>query len=51
MLHSIGEKPGKGTYTCISCSNWTVKLKSSKDPLPTCGVCGSGQKVKYFKIG
>ena len=50
MLYNIGEKPGKGTYQCTSCSQWTVTLDDDDDRLPPCGNCGSGQHVKYRKI-
>ena len=50
MLYDIGEKPGKGTYQCVSCSSWTVTLDDDNDRLPPCGRCGKGQHVKYRKI-
>ena len=50
MLYDIGEKPGKGTYQCTSCSDWTVTLDDDSDVLPPCGKCGKGQSIKYRKI-
>lgn len=50
-LYDIGEKPGKGTYRCVNCKKWTVTLDDDDDQLPPCGTCGSGQHVKYEKIG
>ena len=49
-MYSIGEKPGKGTYQCVSCSSWKVTLDDDDDRLPPCGHCGAGQNVKYRKI-
>ena len=49
-LYNIGEKPGKGTYRCVSCRTWTVTLDDDDDRLPPCGNCGSGQHVKYEKL-
>lgn len=49
-MYSIGEKPGKGTYECTSCNRWQVTLDDDDDRLPPCGICGSGQNVKYRKI-
>jgi hypothetical protein len=51
MSYDIGEKPGKGTYQCLSCEEWTVTLDDDDDRLPPCGICGKGQHVKYRKIG
>ena len=50
MYFDIGEKPGRGTYLCVSCNNWTVTLDDDDDKLPPCGKCGRGQNVKYKKI-
>ncbi len=47
-MHSIGEKPGKGTYACTNC-NWQVRLDDDSDRLPPCGKCGKGQHTKYIK--
>ena len=50
MLYNIGEKPGEGTYQCVSCDDWTVTLDYDDDQLPPCANCGSRQDVKYRKI-
>ena len=50
MLYNIGEKPGKGTYECVSCRKWRVTLDDDDDRLPPWGTCGSGQDVKYRKV-
>lgn len=34
MLYDIGEKPGKGTYRCVSCDAWEVRLDDDSDRLP-----------------
>ena len=47
MLYDIGEKPGKGTYRCTTCEEWTVTLDDDDDRLPPCGVCPAGTRVKY----
>lgn len=48
-MFSIGEKPGKGTYECVSCKGkWKINLEENA-PLPPCGTCGKGQEVKYQK--
>ncbi len=50
-MFRIGEKPGAGTYECVSCkADWRVELEADK-PLPPCGTCGQGQNVKYQKVG
>ena len=49
-MYDIGEKPGKGTYDCVTCKNWRVTLNDDTDRLPPCGHCGDGQDVKYVKI-
>lgn len=46
MIHSIGEKPGKGKYCCTECG-WDVTLDDHDDTLPPCGNCGKGQETKY----
>ncbi|MCP4228855.1 MAG: zinc ribbon-containing protein [bacterium] len=33
-----GQKPGKGTYTCIKCGT-TVTLDDATDTLPPCPKC------------
>ncbi|WP_041277594.1 zinc ribbon-containing protein [Desulfotalea psychrophila] len=37
-MASTGEKPGKGTYTCISCGK-KVRLDDNNDTLPPCPRC------------
>lgn len=37
-MHTTGEKPGKGTYTCFSCGQ-KVRLDDSSDRLPPCPKC------------
>lgn len=50
MSYNIGEKPGKGTYQCTTCNDWTVTLDDDDDRLPPCGKCGSGQTTTYRKV-
>ena len=33
---AAGERPGKGTYRCMTC-NWRVVVEKERDPLPPCG--------------
>ncbi len=49
MAHSIGSKPGKGTYACNKC-DWRVKLDDADDRLPPCGNCGKNADVTYRKV-
>jgi len=50
MTYDIGEKPGKGTYQCTTCTKWKVTLDDSSDRLPPCGNCAKGARVKYRKV-
>lgn len=38
MSYRTGEKPGKGTYTCVNCGT-TVTLDDDDDRLPPCPKC------------
>ena len=46
-MHNTGEKPGMGTYVCISCGQ-TVSLDEDTDRLPPCPNC---HETTYKKIG
>lgn len=48
MSHSIGEKPGKGTYR--DDYGHTITLDSSDDALPPCGICGAGQNTNWTSV-
>lgn len=37
-MSTTGEKPGKGTYTCIECGQ-TIHLDDPTDTLPPCPKC------------
>ena len=37
-MHTTGETPGAGTYTCTNCGQ-TVVLNDSTDKLPPCPKC------------
>ena len=50
MIYNVGQKPGKGIYTCTTPNcNWTVRLDDDSDRLPPCGNCGKGQNTQYTK--
>lgn len=44
-MYSTGEKPGKGTYQCISCGQKVV-LDDQDDTLPPCPRCDKTQFTK-----
>ncbi|QEZ05373.1 zinc ribbon-containing protein, partial [Listeria monocytogenes] len=44
-MHSTGEKPGTGTYTCTMCAQKVV-LDDKTDKLPPCPKC---QNTNYSK--
>ena len=44
-MHTTGEKPGKGTYICISCGTRVV-LDDNTDTLPPCPKC---HKTAFYK--
>ncbi|EAC2630730.1 zinc ribbon-containing protein [Listeria monocytogenes] len=44
-MHSTGEKPGTGTYTCTMCAQKVV-LDDKSDKLPPCPKC---QNTNYSK--
>jgi len=46
-MPNTGEKPGKGTYKCLSCGE-TVRLDDTDDRLPPCPKCS---KTFYIKVG
>ena len=46
-MFTTGQKPGKGTYQCVSCGQLVV-LDDHTDTLPPCPKCG---RTRYFKIG
>ncbi|EOA5939524.1 hypothetical protein C7N31_RS07970 [Enterococcus hirae] len=46
MVHTTGEKPGKGNYTCTQCGT-VVKLDDTTDTLPPCGKCANTQFIKH----
>ncbi len=37
-MQRTGEKPGAGTYTCVSCGN-KVTLEDHSNRLPLCTTC------------
>ncbi len=39
-MSKAGEKPGKGTYTCVVCG-WETTLEDENAVLPVCPVCGA----------
>jgi DNA-directed RNA polymerase subunit RPC12/RpoP len=41
-MSSTGEKPGKGTYTCKTCSQKVI-LDDSTDTLPPCPKCSGAE--------
>ena len=45
-MYTTGEKPGKGTYVCLSCGT-TVVLDNDSDTLPPCPKC---HKTTYYKV-
>lgn len=45
-MYSTGEKPGIGTYKCISCGQ-LVRLDDDSDTLPPCPQC---EKTIYIKV-
>lgn len=45
-MYTTGQKPGKGTYKCISCGEIVI-LDDNTDTLPPCPKC---HKVHYIKI-
>ncbi len=48
MAHSIGEKPGKGTYQDLY--GHKVTLDDSTDALPPCAICGTGQTTTWYRV-
>ena len=44
-MYSTGEKPGQGTYQCISCGT-VVVLDDSTDTLPPCPKCHETTFIK-----
>ncbi|WP_135609616.1 hypothetical protein [Methanococcoides sp. AM1] len=46
MIYNAGEKPGKGTYRCTSCSKEVV-LESDDAKLPPCPQC---YRTEYTKV-
>ncbi len=50
-MFKIGEKPGAGTYECVSCkANWKIVLESTSRFLPAALVVKK-QNVRYKKVG
>lgn len=47
VMYTTGEKPGKGTYKCVSCGVIVV-LDDDTDTLPPCPSCDG---TKFIKIG
>lgn len=45
MAYSAGERPGQGTYYCISCKE-PVKLLTKLDEIPTCPKCNKTNFTK-----
>lgn len=45
MTYTTGEKPGKGTYTCIKCGQRVV-LDDKTDTLPPCPKCSNSKFKK-----
>lgn len=46
MTYKTGEKPGKGTYKCTSCSQLVV-LDDTTDTLPPCPSCS---ETEYTRV-
>ena len=46
LMYKTGEKPGIGTYQCISCGT-KVSLNDNTDVLPPCPKCDN---VYYTKL-
>ncbi|MCC7493649.1 MAG: hypothetical protein IT204_14940 [Fimbriimonadaceae bacterium] len=45
-----GQKPGKGTYACMTCRH-RVTIKDDETRLPFCSRCGYGTRVRWRKLG
>jgi len=39
FMYRTGEKPGRGSYTCISCGR-TVEVDDNSEALKSCPSCG-----------
>ena len=46
-MYKTGQKPGKGTYRCVSCGQIVI-LDDHTDTLPPCPNCDA---VYYYKVG
>ncbi len=46
MIHSTGDTPGKGYYSCRSCGK-VIHLDTDEDALPACPRCG---KADWHKL-
>ncbi len=44
-MYITGEKPGKGTYKCVSCGQLVV-LDDNTDTLPPCPKCSKSTYVR-----
>lgn len=47
VMYKTGQKPGKGTYRCVSCGQIVI-LDDHTDTLPPCPNCDA---VYYYKVG
>ena len=45
-MYKTGQKPGKGSYRCVTCGT-VVNLDDNKDTLPPCPSCNG---TTYIKI-
>ncbi|PKM41949.1 MAG: hypothetical protein CVV03_10995 [Firmicutes bacterium HGW-Firmicutes-8] len=45
MAYATGERPGKGTYYCISCKQ-PIKVNNNIDTIPPCPKCNKTQFTK-----
>jgi len=47
IMHTTGEKPGKGLYKCRKCGE-VIRLDDNTDTLPPCPKCHG---TKWDKVG